>query len=134
MDRKAKEYARDVFGSESLSVSVNDNYIDVMFNNKYYEALSGGEKQKVDIIIQLALRDLLSNQLNVHSNILVLDEGLDFLDKKGSEAVLNLIQNRLNDVESVFIISHHVEELNISYDTEIVVEKGSDGISTISIH
>lgn len=134
MDKKAKEYAKDVFGSESISIVVDENYIDVIFNNKYYEALSGGEKQKVDIIIQLALRDLLSNQLNIHSNILVLDEGLDFLDSKGSEAVLNLIQNRLNDVESVFIISHHVEELNISYDTEIVVEKGSDGISSISIH
>ena len=134
MDRKAKEYARDVFGYENLSIVVNDNYIDVVFNNKYYEALSGGEKQKVDIIIQLALRDLLSNQLNIHSNILVLDEGLDFLDSKGSEAVLNLIQSRLTDVESVFIISHHVEELNISYDTEIIVEKGSDGISNISIH
>ena len=134
MDRKAKEYARDVFGYENLSIVVNDNYIDVIFNNKYYEALSGGEKQKVDIIIQLALRDLLSNQLNIHSNILVLDEGLDFLDSKGSEAVLNLIQSRLTDVESVFIISHHVEELNISYDTEIIVEKGSDGISNISIH
>lgn len=134
MDKKAKEYAKDVFGVESLSIVVNDNYIDVMFNNKYYEALSGGEKQKVDIIIQLALRDLLSNQLNIHSNILVLDEGLDFLDTKGSEAVLNLIQNRLSDVESVFIISHHVEELNISYDTEIVVEKGSDGISNLFIH
>lgn len=134
MDRKAKDYARDVFGSENLSIVVNDNYIDVIFNNKYYEALSGGEKQKVDIIIQLALRDLLSNQLNIHSNILVLDEGLDFLDSKGSEAVLNLIQSRLTDVESVFIISHHVEELNISYDTEVIVEKGSDGISSISIH
>lgn len=134
MDKKAKEYSRDVFGNESLSIVVDDNYIDVLLNNKYYEALSGGEKQKVDIIIQLVLRDLLSNQLNIHSNILVLDEGLDFLDSKGSEAILNLIQNKLSDVESMFIISHHVEELNISYDTKIQVEKGSDGISTISIY
>lgn len=134
MDKKAKEYSRDVFGNESLSIIVDDNYIDVLLNNKYYEALSGGEKQKVDIIIQLVLRDLLSNQLNIHSNILVLDEGLDFLDSKGSEAILNLIQNKLSDVESMFIISHHVEELNISYDTKIQVEKGSDGISTISIY
>ena len=134
LDRKSKEYAMDVFGNDSVSITVDENYIDVMFNNKYYEALSGGEKQKIDIIIQLALRDLLSNQLNIHSNILVLDEGLDFLDAKGSEGVLNLIQNRLNDLESVFIISHHVEELNISYDTEIIVEKGESGISTISVH
>ena len=134
MDRKAKEYSKDVFGNESLSIIVDDNYIDVLLNNKYYEALSGGEKQKVDIIIQLVLRDLLSNQLNIHSNILVLDEGLDFLDSKGSEAILNLIQNKLSDVESMFIISHHVEELNISYDTKIQVEKGSDGISNIFIY
>ena len=133
LDKKAREYSKDVFGSESVMIQVDENYINVMYKEKFYESLSGGEKQKIDIIIQLALRDLLSNQLNIHSNILVLDEIFDNLDNVGCQRILDLI-SKINDIESVFIISHHVNELQISYDTEVVVEKGEDGISSIAIH
>ena len=133
MDRKAKQYAVDVFGAEIITIATDENYINVIFANKYYEALSGGEKQKVDIIIQLALRDLLSNQLNLHANLFVLDEALDFLDEKGADAILKLVQTSMTDVSSVFMISHHAVELNISYDTLIEVTKGDDGVSTISV-
>ena len=133
LDKKAREYSRDVFGTESVMIQVDENYINVMYKEKFYESLSGGEKQKIDIIIQLALRDLLSNQLNIHSNILVLDEIFDNLDSIGCQRILDLI-SKINDIESVFIISHHVNELQISYDTEVVVEKGEDGISSIVIH
>lgn len=133
MDRKAKQYAVDVFGAEIITIETDENYINVIFANKYYEALSGGEKQKVDIIIQLALRDLLSNQLNLHANLFVLDEALDFLDEKGADAILKLIQTSMADVSSIFMISHHAVELNISYDTLVEVTKGDDGVSTINV-
>ena len=133
LDKKAKEYSLEVFGAELITIETDENYINVMFSGKYYEALSGGEKQKVDIIIQLALRDLLSKQLNVHSNILVMDEVLDFLDEKGADAILRLIQNYTTDVESIFMISHRVEKLNISYDTILEVIKDSNNVSSIFI-
>lgn len=133
MNMKVKQYSQKVFNNDLLSFTLNDNYIDIMFNGKYYEALSGGEKQKVDIIIQLALRDLLSNNIGIHSNILVLDEVFDNLDSVGCQNIMNLISD-IQDVDSIFIISHHVSDLQISYDTEIVVEKGENGISTLNIH
>ena len=133
LDKKAKEYSLEVFGAELITIETDENYINVMFSGKYYEALSGGEKQKVDIIIQLALRDLLSKQLNVHSNILVMDEVLDFLDEKGADAILRLIQNYTTDVDSIFMISHRVEKLNISYDTILEVIKDSNNVSSIFI-
>ena len=133
LDRKVKEYAVCVFGAEIMSIETDENYINVLFSNKYYEALSGGEKQKVDIIIQLALRDLLSNQLNLHANLFVLDEVLDFLDEKGADSILKLIQSSVSDISSVFVISHHAVELNISYDTLVEVVKGDDGVSTILV-
>ena len=133
INSRVKFYSQEVFNSDMLSFSLNENYIDIMYDDKYYEALSGGEKQKVDIIIQLALRDLLSSQLGINSNILVIDEIFDFLDTKGCQKILNLITN-LNNIDSVFIISHHINELAISYDNEIVVEKGENGISRISNH
>ena len=104
-----------------------------IYDGKYYEALSGGEQQKVDIIIQLALRDLLNTQLGITCNILVIDEAFDFLDTIGCRKILDLITN-LSNIESVFIISHHINELQISYDTEITVVKHNNGVSTIQLH
>lgn len=132
IDNKVKYYSKEVFGTELLSFTLNDNYIDIIYDGKYYEALSGGEQQKVDIIIQLALRDLLNTQLGINCNMLVIDEAFDFLDTVGCQKILGLITN-LSNIDSVFIISHHINELQISYDTEITVVKNNSGISTIDI-
>lgn len=133
INQRVSYYSKSVFDSDALSFSLNENYIDIVYDGKYYEALSGGEKQKVDIIIQLALRDLLSSQLGITSNILVIDEIFDFLDTKGCQKILSVITN-LSNIESVFIISHHINDLSISYDSELIVEKGEDGISHIIAH
>ena len=132
INKKVKAYSREIFETDLLSFTLEDNYIIITYDNKPYENLSGGEKQKVDIIIQLALRELLSNQLNIHSNILVVDECFDNLDVIGCQKILNLISN-LDDVSSVFIITHHKDSLEISYDMELVVEKNEDSISTFYI-
>ena len=40
------------------------------YDGKLYESLSGGEKQKIDIIVQFAIRDMLSQFSSFSSNIL----------------------------------------------------------------
>ena len=95
--------------------------------------LSGGEKQKVDIIIQLAIRDLLSTQLGVKSSLICFDEVFDNLDAHGCQKIIDLI-SKIKDIESVFIVSHHAAELQISYDNHIEVEKSEAGISKITLY
>ena len=130
IDKKVKQYSEEVFGTDKLSFTLNDNHIDITYCDKLYENLSGGEKQKIDIIIQLALRDILSKQLNIHSNILVLDEIYDNADAISCQKITNLIST-LTDISSVFIISHHVQDLGITYDNQLLVEKSEQGISSI---
>ena len=96
-----------------------------------YENLSGGEKQKIDIIIQLALRDILSKQLNIHTNLLICDEIYDNMDSISCQKITNLIST-LTDISSIFIISHHAQDLEITYDSQLLVEKDENGISSIS--
>ena len=131
IDAKAKEYANDIFGTNELDFKLDGNNIDIIYCNKMFESLSGGEKQKVDLIIQFAIRDMMSKYLDFSSNILVLDEITDNLDSIGCTNVLNLISSKLNDVESIFIISHHASELAIPCDSEMVVIKDRNGISSI---
>lgn len=131
IDNRAKDYCATVFGNRELTLEINGNALDITYCGKAFDGLSGGEKQRVDLILQLAIRDLLNSYLNLSANILVLDEVTDFLDKKSCQAVMQLLEKELKTVESVFVISHHVEELEIPVDSEIKVVKNEFGISEL---
>ena len=131
IENQAKKYSLIVFGTDKLSFKLNSNNIDIAYDDKDYSVLSGGEKQKIDIIIQFAIRDMLCTFLDFSSNILVLDEITDSLDSMGVSNIFNLINTDLNDVEVVYIISHHSDELEIPSDDEIIIIKGEDKISRI---
>ena len=128
---KSKEYCAEVFGSDELEFKLDGNNIDISYCGKSFESLSGGEKQKVDLVLQFAIRDMMSKYLDFSSNILVLDEIFDNLDARGTNNVLTLVANKLCDIESLFIISHHADELSIPYDTELTIVKNENGISEV---
>ena len=132
IDKKAKDLSEIVFGTRELNVYLDGNALDINYCGKMIEALSGGERTRVDLIIQFAIRDMLSVYLGITSNILVLDEVTDFLDKQSCAAVMQLIEKELNTVESVFIISHHAEELELPIDSEIRIVKNAEGISELT--
>lgn len=131
IDQKAKKYCETVFGTRELVLEINGNALDITYCGKAFDGLSGGEKQRVDLILQLAIRDLLNSYLSLSANILVLDEITDFLDKKSCQAVMQLLEKELNTVESVFIISHHAGDLGIPADSELHVVKNEYGISEL---
>ena len=96
----------------------------------YASVLSGGEKQKIDIIIQFAIRDMLCKFSNFSSNIIVLDEIFDNLDNIGCDKVLNLITTKLTDIESIYIITHHTD-IEIPFDNILTIVKENNGISRL---
>ena len=130
IDSKMKEYSEVVFGNRNILFQLDGNSISITFNGKEYENLSGGEKQKVDLIIQFAIRSMLVMQTGFNCNIIVLDEIFDNLDAIGSEKVLDLISAKLNDVENIFIVTHH-SSIPIPYDKEVTIQKGDDNLSVI---
>lgn len=132
INKKAKEYCIELFETDKISFELNGNNIDIIYDNKQYLALSGGEKQRVDIIIQLSIRDMLCEYTGFSSNILVLDEIIDNLDNYTSTRMFNMILNKLNDIECVYIISHHAKTLDIPNDNELIIVKNEDGVSSIS--
>lgn len=131
IDSRAKNYAEDVFDTQDISFKLEGNNILISFQGKDYENLSGGERQKVDLIVQFSIRDMLSEYMNFSSSILVLDEIFDNLDSAGCEKVINMISKRFNDINSIYVISHHAEELNIPVDNYLTVIKNSNGVSSV---
>ena len=97
--------------------------------DRAYENLSGGERQKIDLIIQFSIRDMLSTQLGFTSNILVLDEVFDGLDSLGCTKVIDMIAS-VSDIKNIFIVTHR-KDLSIPSDKELIVVKSSVGISEI---
>ncbi len=131
LNSKAKDYCEIVFGTRDLDIYLDGNALDISYCNKLFDNLSGGEKQRIDLILQFAIRDLLSKYFDINSNIIVLDELTDFLDKVSCAAVMSLINSELNSTESVFIISHHPDELELPIDSTIEILKDQSGISTV---
>ena len=130
INNKSKEYCKDIFLTDKIEFTLDGNNISISYDGKEYEVLSGGEKQKVDLIIQFAIRDMLCKFLNFSSNILVVDEVFDNLDAIGCQQVINLISTKLADISSVFIVSHHTD-IDIPCDKEIIVVKDNSGISKV---
>lgn len=126
----AKVYCQDIFGNDLVDIVLEGNNLMVYFKEKQYECLSGGEKQKIDIILQLSLREVLCKYLNFTCNIICFDEIFDNCDRIGCSGILNVITNRLSDVSGIYIITHHAE-LGIPYDNQIKVIKDNDNISYI---
>lgn len=127
---KMSEFALDVFNTDKLKMELDGNNISITLDGKEYESLSGGEKTKVDIIIQLSIRNMLCKYANFSSNILVIDEVTDFLDEQSANNVYNLFITKLNDVNAVYIISHR-KDFTIPTDNVMIIEKGADKISRI---
>ena len=130
INRKSKEYSLDIFETDKIEFILEGNYINIFYDNKQYENLSGGEKQKVDLIVQFSIRDMLCKFLNFSSNIIVLDEIFDNLDSLGCQKVLNVISKRLSDIDNIYIVTHHAD-IDLPIDNEIIVIKNENGISEI---
>lgn len=130
INKKAKEYSKCIFNTEKINFSINGNNIEISYCDKQYENLSGGERQKVDLIIQFSIRDMLCKFLNFSCNILIVDEIFDNLDSIGCQKVINLISTELHDISNIFVVTHR-GDLEIPYDSEIIVEKDEKGISRI---
>lgn len=130
INQKAKEYCKEIFDTEEIEFKLDGNNIFIGYCGKQYENLSGGEKQKIDLIIQFSIRDMLTRYLDFSSNILVLDEIFDNLDSIGCQKVLNLISNKLTDISSIYIITHH-SDIDIPADNELIILKDENGISKV---
>lgn len=132
IDKRSKEYCKTIFNTDLIDFVLDGNNISITYNGKSYEALSGGERQKVDIIVQFAIRDVLCAYTGFHTNIIVLDEIFDNLDDIGSRKVIDLISHQLSDISAIFIISHHAKELNLPYDRELIIRKDENGVSNLA--
>lgn len=124
------------FSTQSLKSdgTLTDKFDVKVINNgeeATYASLSSGEKRRVDIAISLTLQDLVMAKSELSVNVLFYDELFEALDGIGSENVVELLKERLDSVDSIFVITHN-ESLAPLFNDKITVVKDKNGISTIT--
>ena len=89
-----------------------------------YESLSGGEKVRVNISLNLGLFDLLSSS-TTKFNILVMDEVFEGLDEPGMAVAYEILNDKSKDT-CLYVISH--KPMDLIGVSEIFFEKVNNNI------
>lgn len=94
--------------------------------------MSGGEYQRLKLIVTLGLAELIKARKGTNLNLLVFDEPLSSLSDVGIEAMLNLFQE-IGQSQVVLLVEHLVlSKTNFSGIFEII--KNTDGYSSINVN
>jgi DNA repair exonuclease SbcCD ATPase subunit len=91
-----------------------------------YASFSEGEKQKIDLALLFAWREIARMKNSVNTNLLILDEVFDSsLDNTATEYLLSII-NSLGENINIFVISHKIDTLMDKFKNTIRFEKKNE--------
>lgn len=88
-----------ITSSDKLNVVITDNGRDISI-----DALSSGERARVNVATLLAIRKLMQSLSNSRTNLLILDETVENLDAEGKEKLIEVLLEE--DSLNTFLISH----------------------------
>lgn len=111
LNKCMQKYISRFFNNTTVELKLNGASIDILIDSngikKLVSSLSGGEKKRLDLSIQLGLYDLVQSTSQVGFNTIWLDEIEQCLDDIGVEQLIEVIEDKSQDVESVYWISNN---------------------------
>lgn len=133
LNRCISKYMSVFFKNTDAQLVLNGPTIDIVINSngiqKKVSSLSGGEKKRLNIAIQLSLYDLIKSTSQVSFNTLWLDEIESELDSVGVQQLIDVIDDKSNEIDTVFWITNH-PAVSESIPNKIICKK-SLGVTTI---
>lgn len=96
-----------------------------------YTAFSGGEKRRVDIVVLLALHDLIAFQSGIDTNVQIFDEVAENLDETGTARLLEVLAQR-SENRGIYLISHR-NDISADFASTVKVTKDEEGFSSIKV-
>lgn len=90
-----------------------------------YSSFSEGEKQKIDVALLFAWRQIAKMKNSVNTNLLILDEIFDSSLDSNSVELLSTLLNDLSDT-NIFVISHRGDSMADKFSNVIKFEKRHD--------
>lgn len=89
-----------------------------------YEDFSGGERARIDVALRIALARLLAQRRGSDVRLLAIDEPA-FLDEEGFGLLAGVLRELEQEFGTILVVSH-VEALQDSFDSAIIVAGGAD--------
>lgn len=121
-----QKYISKFFNNTCVELKLNGAAIDILIDSggisKTVSSLSGGEKKRLNISIQLALYDLIQSTSQISFNTLWLDEIESQLDPLGCQQLIDIIEDKSEEISTVFWISNN-SMVKENIPDKIVVEK-----------
>lgn len=123
--------AMDFYVHFELDESFNE-VIKSRFRDEFtYDSFSEGEKQKIDLALLFAWRQIAKMKNSVNTNLLILDEIFDSsLDNAGTDMLMNLLYG-MPEGQNIFVISHKGDILIDKFHSVIKFEKKNDFSSIV---
>lgn len=94
-----------------------------------YQGNSMGERQRVDLAVICAIRDLIRSRTGVSVKMLVADEVCSNVDAEGSERIMALLKHLSDEGDSVYFVTHDPAMQDL-FQSRITVVK-ENGVSRI---
>jgi DNA repair exonuclease SbcCD ATPase subunit len=112
----------DFFINFSFDKEFNESILSPIHEDFTYSSFSEGEKQRIDLSLLFAWREVAKFKNSTNTNLLILDEIFDSsLDGFGTDDFLKIVRYVIKD-SNTFIISHK-ESLHDKFDNVIKFEK-----------
>ena len=114
---------------KSDTLKIFDNYMGNA--RRSVRTLSGGETFLVSLAMAFALSDIASRNVKIES--LFIDEGFGTLDPETLDQAITILEKMQNEGDKSVGIISHVSTLKERITTQIKLEKGSLGYSTLEV-
>jgi len=116
----------------SLDPTFIERVLSPMYQDYSYSSFSEGEKQRIDLAVLLALREVCRLKASVTTNLLFFDEVFDSsLDADGSAEVLRVLKSVITDT-NIVVISHTIEEQLQDHFDEVLTFRKTGGFSVLN--
>ncbi len=114
---------------EDDSLAVVDTHMGDL--RRSVKSLSGGESFLVSLSLALALSDLAAHKVEIKS--LFIDEGFGSLDKLTLDQTMDTLEKLQYETSKTIGVISHVEAMQERITTQIKLEKGGQGYSTLRV-
>lgn len=129
-----QHYISRFFTGTNVKLKLEENNIKILIKTnegieKNVSSLSGGEKKRLNISIQLALFDLMQTVSQTNFNMLWLDEVETQMDPLGCQQFIDIIEDKSGDIETVYWITNN--DMVKENTTKKLICKKQAGITTV---
>ena len=109
---------------EVFNITFKESYVHELI----YNCLSEGQKNRVDIAIMLAFRDIIKIKNFTDFNIFIMDDVFEKVDKSGINDICAIMEEEIQDATLLFI-NHRQEDYEHVFDEVVVFSRDEHGFT-----